>query len=388
MKLLRYFVVFLIVVIASLSFMGYDYLFGGVVETYFRGWKNSNIDDISFRELRTIAPSTAPDPWISKYEGQLSFTPEEDAWNEEMMTASFLVIHGDTLVFERYAQGHDEHTLTNSFSACKSIVALAIGLAHAQGLVSVDDEVSEFLPRFGGEGGRGLTVQELLQMRSTIPFGEDYNNPFGFMAKAYYRDRLQELVEPYRVEGDPGTEWMYQGGNTLLLGELIASLQQGNLSQWVERGLWEPMGAQDAAFWGLDAADEEGGIERCFAQFYATSRDFARFGKLINHQGNWNGRQLIDSAYMNQMVRPIREMTEECDAGHYGYQIWLGQTESGEHFSCMEGLRGQMIISVPTRDAVIVRTGYNKSEKKRGHIAEDIHWVLEAGLRLLEGNRE
>lgn len=387
MKVLRYFLVLIIGALALLPALGYGYLFGGVVETYFRGWKNSNIDDISFRDLRAIHPSTNPQPWVAKFDDHLSFTAEEAAWNEEMMTASFLVLEGDTLVFERYGLGHDEHTLTNSFSACKSIVALVIGLAQTQGLVAVNDEVSEYLPRFSGEGGRGLTVQEVLQMRSNIPFGEDYNNPFGFMAKAYYRDGLQELVEPYRVEGEPGTRWMYQGGNTLLLGEIVAGLQQGNLSQWVERGLWAPMGAQDTAFWGLDASDEAGGIERCFAQYYATSRDFARFGKLINHQGNWNGVQLIDSTFMSQMIRPIRELTEDCQVSHYGYQIWLGQTDAGEHFSCMEGLRGQMIISIPARDVVIVRTGYKKSEKKRGEIADDIYRVLNVGLRILEESR-
>jgi CubicO group peptidase (beta-lactamase class C family) len=68
------------------------------------------------------------------------------------------------------------------------------------------------------------------------------------------------------------------------------------------------MGAQHDAFWALDAPDDEGGIERCFAAYYATSRDLARFGKLINHEGSWNGQQLIDSTFMAEMVTPIAEM--------------------------------------------------------------------------------
>ena len=153
----------------------------------------------------------------------------------------------------------------------------------------------------------------------------------------------------------------------MLLGELMAGLNQGSLSDWVEKRLWGPMGAQHDAFWGLDAPDEEGGIERCFAAYYATSRDFARFGKLINHEGSWNGNQLIDSTYMAEMVTPIVAMTDECDASHYGYQIWLGETEAGEPFSCMEGLRGQMVIAVPAYDLVVVRTGYKKTNERRVH---------------------
>ena len=150
-------------------------------------------------------------PWMAKNEGDLAFTEEELAWHEEYLSASFLVLQGDTLLFERYWQGHDHTTVTNSFSACKSIVALAIGLAVSDGKVRVQDELAAYLPRFAGDGGKGLTVQEALQMRSHIPFGEDYANPFGFMAKAYYREGIQELLEPYRVPELPGAEVEIRG---------------------------------------------------------------------------------------------------------------------------------------------------------------------------------
>jgi len=105
---------------------------------------------------------------------------------------------------------------------------------------------------------------------------------------------------------------------------------------------------------------------------------------LINHQGNWNGKQLIDSTYMAEMLTPIAAMSDECDAEHYGYQIWLGETDSGMPFSCMEGLRGQMVISVPLLDLVVVRTGYKKDKRKEGPLPSDIRRVLNMALRLLE----
>jgi len=278
MKTTRTILIIVAAVVALSYITGHGYIWGGLVETYARGWNNSNIDDIEFRDLRTIAAAENPSPWVAKKSWNMEFTEEEMAWHDEYMSASFLVLHGDTLLFEEYWQGHDHTTLTNSFSACKSIVALALGLAVSDGKVNVQNELADYLPRFAGDGGRGLTVQEALQMRSHIPFGEDYANPFGFMAKAYYRGDIQGLLEPYRVEETPGSEWKYEGGNTMLLGELIAGLDEGSLSQWVETRLWNPMGAQHDAFWGLDAPDEEGGIERCFAAYYATSRDYARFG--------------------------------------------------------------------------------------------------------------
>ena len=365
-----------------LSFItNHGYIWSGIQETYFRGWKNSNIDDIEFRELRTIAASESPQPWAKAVNDVNPFTSDDERWNEANQTSSLLIIQGDTIRYEQYWKGHDEHTVTNSFSACKSIVALAIGLAADQGLLDVQDPVEQYLPRFAGDVGRGLTIQELLQMRSHIPFGEGYSSPFGFMAKAYYREDIRSLVEPYAVTDQPGIRWRYQGGNTMLLEEILASLGKGALSDWVEQGFWQPMGAEDNAFWGLDAPDEEGGVERCFAQFYATTRDYARFGKLLNQGGQWGGRQLLSENFTKAVVTPIAEMTEACDVEHYGYQIWLGKTEAGRAFSCMEGLRGQMIISVPELNLIVVRTGYNKEALKKGALPSDIYRVLEMGLR-------
>ena len=130
---------------------GHGYIWGGIVETYFRGWKNSNIDDMEFRDLRALPASSNPSPWIAKNSLGLEMTPAEEEWHEEYMSASFLVLHGDTLLFEEYWQGHDYTTRTNSFSASKSIVALAVGAAVTEGNINVSDLLADYLPRFANE---------------------------------------------------------------------------------------------------------------------------------------------------------------------------------------------------------------------------------------------
>ena len=120
------------------------------------------------------------------------------------------------------------------------------------------------------------------------------------------------------------------------------------------------MGAQNDAFWGLDAPDNAGGIERCFAMYYATARDFARYGKLLNHDGAWNGQQLVDSAFVAAMVQPIAERSPGCDASHYGYQIWLGETEDG----------------------LAVRTGFDKDPHKTDDLPSCIDRIISMGRGL------
>ncbi len=363
----------------------YDYLWGGIRETWLRGWENAQIDDLPFRDhVRTVPASSNPQPWP---EGPLWGKVEPDEagheWLEDSKSASFLVIQHDSLVYESYLRGHDATTLTNSFSMVKSITAMAVGLAVQQGLIDEQAPVSTYLPRFAEGDNASLTVQELLQMRSNIPFGEDYNDPFGFQAKAYYRDDNRTLLEPYRVDGDPGTVFHYQGGNTMLLAEILDVVREGNLSQDIANGLWEQMGAEHDAFWGLDGDPSDGAVERSFAQYYATTRDYARFGQMLLDSGAWKGEQLLPKDYVTRMITPVDALTDEVNTDYYGYQIWLGETDDGLPFSLMEGLRGQMVISIPALDLVVVRTGYDKSKDKKRNLPGDVFRVIDLARALV-----
>jgi len=350
-----------------------------------RGWENAQIDDLPFRDhVRTLPASSNPQTWPEgSLWGKVELDKNGQAWLDESKTASFLVIQHDSLVYESYLRGHDATTLTNSFSMVKSITAMAVGLAVQQGLVDEQAPVSTYLPRFAEGDNASLTVQELLQMRSNIPFGEDYKDPFGFQAKAYYRDDNRTLLEPYRVDGDPGTVFKYQGGNTMLLAEILDAVREGNLSQDIANGLWEQMGARHDAFWGLDGDPADGAVERAFAQYYATTRDYARFGQMLLDSGAWKGQQLLDKGYVTRMITPVNQLTDEVATTYYGYQIWLGTTDDGLPFSIMEGLRGQMVITVPALDLVVVRTGYTKSKGKKRHLPEDIYTVIDLARSLI-----
>ena len=374
-----------VMAIVLLSYLtNYDYLWGGIRETWLRGWENAQIDDLAFRDhVRTIPASSNPQPWPEGLNwGQLA--PDEDGktWLENSETASFLVIQHDSLVYESYFKGHDVTTLTNSFSMVKSITAMAVGLAVNRGLVDEQALLSEYLPRFAESEGAVPSVQEVLQMRSSIPFGESYKDPFGFQAKAYYRDDNRTLLKPYRVEGTPGTTFRYQGGNTMLLAEMLDQVREGNLSEDIANGLWEQMGAEHDAFWGLDGNPSEGAVERSFAQFYATTRDFARFGQLLLDTGAWQGRQLLPRDFAERMITPIERLTDELHTDFYGYQIWLGTTDDGLPFSLLEGLRGQMVISLPDLDMVVVRTGYDKLKAKKRDLPVDTYTVIDVARRL------
>lgn len=379
-RLVGYLLIICSTVVALAMLTGHMYILKGAKQVWLRGWSSGNIDDLQYAiDSRTVA-ATDPAPWPEDL-GLIELPSEDLKWMEDELSASFLVIQNDTIVYENYFRGHEETTLTNSFSMAKTIVALAVGFAVDEGLIDVEAPLSTYIPRFKEEYAKDLLVKHVLQMRSNIYFGESYNNPFGFPARAYYGDNIQELLNPYRPHSQPGTEFYYQSGNTMLLTELVTSVQPLRISEYVQNKLWGPIHSENDAQWGLDAED---GLERSFAQFYATSRDFARLGKLFLDSGRVDTTQIISKEYITNMITPIDDDGTDLAIPYYGYQVWLGETEAGIKFSVLRGHRGQYVISIPSRDLVVVRTGYQRSMEKFRNLSKDIYIYVETALKITE----
>lgn len=379
-RLVGYLLIICSTLVALAMLTGHQYIFKGAQQVWLRGWSSGNIDDLQYAiDTRTVT-AINPTPWPENL-GSVELPAEDVKRMDDELSASFLIIKNDTLVYENYFRGHEETTLTNSFSMAKTVVALAVGFAVDEGLIDVEAPLSTYFPRFNEGYAKTLKVKHVLQMRSNIYFGESYKNPFGFPARAYYGDNIQELLNPYRPNSQPGTEFYYQSGNTMLLTELVTTVQPKRISEYVEEKLWGPIHSENNAQWGLDAVD---GLERSFAQFYATSRDFARLGKLFLDSGRVDSTQIISQHYITSMITPIVDDGTDLEVPYYGYQIWLGETEAGIKFSVLRGHRGQYVIAIPSKDLVIVRTGYQRNMEKFRNLSKDIYIYIETALKITE----
>ena len=354
-----------------------EHILYGLRGTYLQGKGKPDIDDIELFDLSTVKAGVH-EPFAEALEpGAL----DEAAlsYMDSLETTAYLVWYKDTLRYERYSMGYDRSTLSNSFSMAKSFTSLAVGAAHDQGLIDPEDFVYEYLPRFNEGQSKKLKVKHLLQMRSNIDFGESYSNPFGYQAKAYYGKDLQGITEPYRASSEPGTLWKYEGGNTLLLAEILKKTTNKQVSQWFQDYFWSKIGTEKDAFWNLDIA---GGDEKAFSGFYATARDFGRIGHLMLHNGNWKGKQLISEEWINASIQPHGTPNEEGeDILHYGYQWWLAMPDEDPWHFQARGMRGQYIVVIPEKELVIVRLGHARDEvKTTRNMTQDLKRWVDFGL--------
>lgn len=356
MKFLKKFLIGFIGTLAAIIVLMYifdvDYLLKAVRVVYLHGKTTAYLDDYTHFDNREIKKGT-PQPWaLHKEYNKVKPTQRLDEVNEELGTVAYLIIKNDSLWHESYYDGYGKDSKSNSFSMAKSIVSAAMFKAIMEGKIkSLDQKVSDYFPEFGKGMAAKLTVGDLSSMSTGMDWDEKYSSAFSITTRAYFGNHLEETMLNVGVTKEPGKEFEYVSGATQLLAMVIVKATGEHLADYVSKSFWQPMGMENNALWQLD---HEGGIEKAYCCVASNARDFARFGKLFKHKGNWNGTQIIDSAYVEKMVTPRFPASPQ-----YGYGWWLNDY-MGKKMYYMRGHLGQFCIVIPEDDMVIVRLGHTK----------------------------
>lgn len=332
-----------------------------------------------------VVRAGAPEPWAFAEGYNTKSLPEKYRPRfEELGTVAYVVIQDKQVLFEEYWEAYTPESLSNSFSMAKSIVALAVGCAIDEGLIKgVDQPVSDFIEGFDGFNGQPLTIRHLLTMSAGVDFQEAYSSPFSPTTQLYYGDDLRKIAFGMKEIEEPGVNFIYQSGVTQLLAFVLDKATGENLSDYVSRKLWTPMHAEENALWSLDRKD---GMEKAYCCFNSNARDFARFGQLLLNDGQWDGKQLVSSAFLKEATTPDSTLFYK-DAGMrnqcYGFQFW-NLDYKGMRIPYMRGILGQYVFVIPQKNAVVVRLGHKRgTDYTEQHYPDDIDTWLNAAMEIL-----
>ncbi|MEC5157266.1 serine hydrolase domain-containing protein [Chryseobacterium sp. MP_3.2] len=336
--------------------LGYNYLFKAVGKTYLLGETGATINDGENFPSNIIAKGTAR-PWIK--DSLYNKTALTNALGQNLKasnTASFLVIKEGKIIHESYAVGVNQNTKSNSFSIAKGITVMLLGKALEENKIrSLNQKFSDFFPTYNTvEFGKDLTIGDLAKMETGLNWTEDYKNPFGQNAKAYYGNSLEEAVLLRGFKDQPSSKFEYQSGATQMLGFSLRKSLQRTLAEYASEKLWKPLGMEQNADWSTD----EFGMEKSFCCVHSNARDFAKLGQLFLDEGKVDDLQIINPNHLKQMQTPTK-LSKEA----YGMGLWINQDAPIKHYYFW-GLHGQYIIIIPEKQTVIVRTGMFKDQPK------------------------
>lgn len=230
-----------------------------------------------------------------------------------------------------------------SHSLCKSVTAMAVGIAVKEKYLSEDEKITEIfsdkLPENIHESMSDITLKHLLTMSSGVKFNE---------AGALSGNKWIEKFLSSEVLFKPGSDFRYNSLNSYMLAAAVCGRTGISLSEYLGRRLFTPMGITD--FYWEKSPD---GIEKGGWGLYMSVYDYAKLGQLYLDGGVWNGISLVPEEWVKKSVSPlISKPDSPCYEG-YGYQTWLSKNRDGFVFS---GMFGQNVFVFPKRNMVIAMT--------------------------------
>ena len=352
-----------------------DYIFKGVRTIYLTGNNTAFISDYEYFDNREIK-SANPQPWaLHKQYNTIDESDKLKELNDERKTKSFLVIKNDSILFEKYYDGHKQTDISNSFSVAKSIVTSMMGKAIMEGKIkSLDQPVSDFFEEYKNGLASELTVGDLASMSSGMKWNEKYYSVINITSESYFTDDLRSVILGQEIENKPGKGFRYSSGDTQLLAMIIEKATGTSLSDYLSQKFWDPMGAENLALWQIDS--EESGMEKAYCCIAATARDFARFGKLYIDKGKWGDTEILDSSFVELSLNPVFD-----DSPFYGYGWWLYEFEGKKVFT-MNGHRGQFVISFPDENIIIVRQGDFNNKGRVSERSGDLYQYISEGYKI------
>lgn len=351
-KFLLWLVGILATIIVLLYIFDVDYLLKAVRVVYLHGKTTAYLDDYTHFDNRTIKKGTGQ-PWaIHKDYNKIKATQRLEDVHKELGTVAYLIIKNDSIWHESYYDGYGKDSKSNSFSMAKTVVTAAMFKAIMEGKIkSLDQKVGDYFPEFSKGLAAKLTVGDLSSMSTGLDWGEQYSSAFSITTRAYFGDHLEETMLKVPVIREPGKDFEYVSGATELLAMVITKATGEKLSDYVSNKFWQPMGAENDALWQTDHPD---GIEKAYCCIASNARDFARFGKLLKHNGKWNGQQVLDSTAVAKMTHARFPASPQ-----YAYGVWLNNY-MGKDMYYLRGHLGQFVIVIPQDDVIIVRLGHTK----------------------------
>jgi CubicO group peptidase (beta-lactamase class C family) len=379
MKFLKKFLAALVILfgllIATLYLTDTDYLIKAVRTIYLRGYTTAFLDDYKKFDNRTV-PNGTPQPWPNHSDyNSVSETEALDKANNDWGTVAYVIIKNDSIWYEKYYDDYSDSSKSNSFSMAKSYVSGLLGKAIMDGdIKSLDQPVCDFLPAFCEGLAAKMTVGDLSSMSSGTNWDEAYYSPLSITTRAYFDDDLAKVMNGLKVVTEPGQAFKYASGDTQMLAMVIEKATGKKMYDYLAESFWKPLGTEHPALWQVDS--DENDLVKAYCCIASNAKDFARFGKLYKDHGKWNGKQVLDSAFVAKSLKPRFSPM-------YGYGWWL-KTHKGKDFKMMRGHLGQYVIVQPEDNVIIVRLGHQKSpDAGVGRFTNDISLYIDEAYEML-----
>ncbi len=273
-----------------------------------------------------------PAPWKESVDALMSAAAQANS--------DVVVIYQDKqLLAESYFGGTAQKL--HAMSVTKSVIALAVGVALAEGAISdLDDPIHKYFPEWGQGRKRDITVRHLLNHTSGLQNIPDAS------VEIYPAQDFVQLALTAELVDEPGTAFSYNNKATNLIAGVIERATGQPLDEYVNQRLFEKMGIDDFN-WHKDRAGNPHGMSGLEVE----ARELAKMGQLVLDRGSWEGQQLVPESWIDEITKQSQEYRPD-----FGLLWELVRNREGEVVGYYgSGWGGQYLCVVPGKNIVAVR---------------------------------
>ena len=205
---------------------------------------------------------------------------------------SLIIARGDDIVYEKYWEPFHADFLHRIYSSSKSIVALAVGFAEQDGLLSLDDPMSKYFAKeLEGQEDQNMheqTVRHMLMMSTCKPQENWFVKRPEDRVHLYFQNPNTHLTRP------SGTLFEYDSTGSFVLGALVERLTGKPMMEYLKEKFMRRIGVSEDVYCltcpGGHAWGDSG------VMFRAT--DFLKVARFVLNKGRWEGEQLLNEEFV------------------------------------------------------------------------------------------
>jgi CubicO group peptidase (beta-lactamase class C family) len=275
---------------------------------------------------------------------------------------SFMLVRHGKVVAEAWWQPESADKKHILWSLSKSFTSTAVGLAVAEGKLSLEDPVLKFFkdeaPAEPSENLRAMRVRDLLTMSG----GHEVEPKFSFTAGPSVKGFLA-----HPVVHNPGTWFRYNTPGSYMLSAIVTKATGQTVLDYLTPRLFQPLGIESPEWASTPEGYSLGGYG-----LHIRTEDLAKFGQLYLQKGRWQGKALLPEKWVTEATGKHLDNSKAPSAKTldwqqgYGFQFWRCQHNAFRG----DGRDGQICLVLPEHDAVIAMT----AETKQMQTELDLVW--------------
>jgi len=288
-------------------------------------------------------------------------------------TKDFLVVRNDRIVYEWYAEGRSERDQHFTASLAKALVGgMSVAVALHDGRLKLDDPVSRYVSQWRSDDRKArITFRQLGSHTSGIEDAEADDLPHERLSgwKGDFWKRLDPPHDPFTISRDeaplvfePGSEMAYSNpGIAMLTYGVTAAIRDGehkDVRRLLRERIMRPIGISDSE-WSIgygQTFDVDGlPLVAGWGGGSITPRAAARIGRLVLHEGDWDGARVLASDAVRQVAQ------DAGTPGPCGIGWW---TNADNRYPDLPsdavwgaGAQHQILLVVPSLGLIMVRNG-------------------------------